>query len=82
MTVGPIIVAVGYLLTLSVRPDLNYWLQFLPGIVVVGLGMAMTVAPLTAAVLGAVDPARAGIGSAVRPPPSPSPRSFRLWTVR
>ena len=30
MTLGPIIVAVGYLLTLSVQPDLNYWLQFLP----------------------------------------------------
>lgn len=65
MTLGPIIVAVGYLLTLSVQADLNYWLQFLPGILVVGLGMAMTVAPLTAAILGAVDPARAGIGSAV-----------------
>jgi EmrB/QacA subfamily drug resistance transporter len=65
MTLGPIIVAVGYLLTLSVQPELNYWLQFLPGILVIGLGMAMTVAPLTAAILGAVDPARAGIGSAV-----------------
>lgn len=65
MTLGPIIVAVGYLLTLSVQADLDYWLQFLPGILVVGLGMAMTVAPLTAAILGAVDPARAGIGSAV-----------------
>ena len=65
MTLGPIIVAVGYLLTLSVQPDLNYWLQFLPGILIVGFGMAMTVAPLTAAILGAVDPARAGIGSAV-----------------
>lgn len=65
MTLGPIIVAVGYLLTLSVQPELNYWLQFLPGILVIGLGMAMTVAPLTSAILGAVDPARAGIGSAV-----------------
>jgi EmrB/QacA subfamily drug resistance transporter len=65
MTLGPIIVAVGYLLTLSVQPELNYWLQFLPGVLVIGLGMAMTVAPLTSAILGAVDPARAGIGSAV-----------------
>ena len=65
MTLGPIIVAVGYLLTLSVQPELNYWLQFLPGILVIGLGMAMTVAPLTSAILGAVEPARAGIGSAV-----------------
>ena len=65
MTFGPVIAAVGYLLTLAVRPELNYWAQFLPGIIVVGLGMAMTVAPLTSAILGAVDPARAGIGSAV-----------------
>jgi EmrB/QacA subfamily drug resistance transporter len=65
MTLGPMVVAAGFLLTLAVRPDLNYWTQFLPGIAVTGLGMAMTVAPLTAAILGAVDPARAGIGSAV-----------------
>lgn len=32
---------------------------------VFGLGMAITVAPLTAAILGAVDPARAGIASAI-----------------
>ena len=65
MTVGPLLAACGYLLTLTVSEDLNYWLQFLPGILVIGLGMAMTVAPLTSAVLGAVEPARAGIGSAV-----------------
>jgi EmrB/QacA subfamily drug resistance transporter len=65
MTLGPIIVAVGYVLTLAVQPELNYWTQFLPGIIVVGVGMAMTVAPLTSAILGAVDPARGGIGSAV-----------------
>ena len=65
MTLGPIIVAGGYLLTVTVQEELNYWLQFLPGILAVGLGMAMTVAPLTSAILGAVDPARAGIGSAV-----------------
>lgn len=65
MTVGPIVAACGYLLTLTVRDELDYWLQLLPGILVIGLGMAMTVAPLTSAILGAVDPARAGIGSAV-----------------
>lgn len=65
MTVGPLIVGVGYLLTVMVQDPLNYWLQVLPGVLLMGLGMAMTVAPLTAAILGAVDPARAGIGSAV-----------------
>jgi EmrB/QacA subfamily drug resistance transporter len=65
MTTGPIVMAAGYLLTVSVQRELNYWVQFLPGILVVGLGLAITVAPLTSAILGAVDPARAGIGSAV-----------------
>ncbi|MFF2369334.1 MFS transporter [Agromyces sp. NPDC058110] len=65
MTAGPIIVGGGYLLTLAVQDEFVYWWQFLPGILVIGLGMAMTVAPLTAAILGAVDPVHAGIGSAV-----------------
>lgn len=65
MTFGPLVVGVGYLLTLTVQDPLVYWLHFLPGILLMGLGMAMTVAPLTTAILGAVDPSRAGIGSAV-----------------
>ncbi|MGI9825134.1 MFS transporter [Agromyces sp. Marseille-Q5079] len=65
MTLGPIIVGVGYLLTLVVDEDFVYWWQFLPGVIVIGVGMAMTVAPLTSAILGAVEPSRAGIGSAV-----------------
>ena len=37
----------------------------LPGLVVFGLGLSMTVSPLTAAILAAVDPAQSGIGSAI-----------------
>lgn len=65
MAAGPIVVAAGWLLTLGIDLPVQYWWQVLPGMLVVGLGMAMTVAPLTAAILGAVDPSRAGIGSAV-----------------
>lgn len=65
MALGPVVVAVGYLMTLAVTDEVAFWTELLPGIVVSGLGMAITVAPLTAAILGAVDPARAGIGSAV-----------------
>ncbi|GAA1057327.1 MFS transporter [Agromyces luteolus] len=65
MTAGPIVVGVGYLMTVVVDVPVQYWWQVFPGMVVVGLGMAMTVAPLTSAILGAVDPSRAGIGSAV-----------------
>ena len=65
MTLGPVVVAAGWLLTLALDLPVDYWWQVFPGMIVVGLGMAMTVAPLTAAILGAVDPTRAGIGSAV-----------------
>ena len=42
----------------------SYWTAFLPGIAVMGLGMALAVAPLTTTVMNAVGPERAGLGSA------------------
>jgi predicted MFS family arabinose efflux permease len=65
MAAGPAVGAVGFLLLLLVRPPVNYWVQVLPGLLVFGLGLAMTVAPLTSAILGSVDPERSGVGSAV-----------------
>lgn len=65
MTAGPLVMAVGMLLLLTVSEEFDYWWQVLPAMIVFGLGLAATVAPLTAAILGAVDPARSGIGSAV-----------------
>lgn len=65
MTVGPLVVAAGYAWMLLVDERVDYWVQVLPGVVLSGLGMAITVAPLTAATLGAVEAGRAGIGSAV-----------------
>lgn len=65
MTVGPVVAGAGYLLLLSTDAGADYWTQVLPGMVVFGLGLAITVAPLTAAILGAVPPAAAGIASAV-----------------
>ena len=65
MTVGPLIMAGGSLLLLTVTDPVNYWLQLFPGLILFGLGLAITVSPLTAAILGAVDPARSGIASAV-----------------
>merc|ERR1739841_501628 len=55
----------GSLLLLTVTDPVNYWLQLLPGLILFGLGLAITVSPLTAAILGAVDPAQSGIASAV-----------------
>jgi EmrB/QacA subfamily drug resistance transporter len=65
MAVGPLVAAIGYLLMMTAREPFNFWTQMLPGLVVFAFGLSMTVSPLTAAVLAAVDPAQSGIGSAV-----------------
>ena len=65
MSVGPLIAALGFFLMVRVTASVSYWTQLLPAVLVFGLGLSMTVAPLTAAVLGAIDSHHAGIGSAV-----------------
>jgi len=65
MTVGPLLMAAGSLLLLTVAREFDYWWQVLPAMIVLGLGLALTVAPLTSAVLGAIDENRSGIASAV-----------------
>ncbi|MDR7384561.1 EmrB/QacA subfamily drug resistance transporter [Promicromonospora iranensis] len=65
MTLGPIVAAAGFLLMLSIDETAFYPTQVLPGQLVFGLGLSITVAPLTAAILGAVPTQDAGIGSAV-----------------
>jgi EmrB/QacA subfamily drug resistance transporter len=65
MTAGPIIAGAGYLLLLGVGQSVNYFVNVLPGILLFAVGLSMTVAPLTAAVLGSVSAAQSGIGSAV-----------------
>ena len=49
----------------NVSVPTNYWIELLPGIVLFGLGLSITVAPLTSAVLGSIKSTQAGIGSAV-----------------
>lgn len=65
MTAGPLLCAAGFLLLLAVDVPLDYPGMVLPGMLVFGAGLAITVAPLTAAILGAVAEEEAGIGSAV-----------------
>lgn len=65
MAVGPVIAGIGFLLLLRVTEQIQYWTQLLPGVLVFGLGLAMTVAPLTTAILSSIDSKQAGIGSAV-----------------
>jgi len=65
MTIGPIIAGVGALLMLLINDPFNYWWQVLPGILVFGLGVTLTVSPLTSAILGSIETSRSGIASAV-----------------
>lgn len=65
MATGPIISALGALLMLRINNPILYWSQIFPAILVFGLGLSMTVAPLTAAVLGDINSHNAGIGSAI-----------------
>lgn len=65
LTVGPLVVAAGLLAYLRVGPGGAYATTVLPAVVVFGLGLALTVAPLTATVLAAADDAHAGVASGV-----------------
>jgi predicted MFS family arabinose efflux permease len=65
MAIGPLIAAAGYLWMAMVREPFDFTTQMLPGLVVFGLGLTITVSPLTAAILAAVAPAQSGIGSAI-----------------
>jgi EmrB/QacA subfamily drug resistance transporter len=65
MTVGPLVVAAGALWLTGVDGSAPYYLEVLPGSLLQGLGMAITVAPLTATVLAAAPDAMAGVASGV-----------------
>jgi EmrB/QacA subfamily drug resistance transporter len=65
MGAGPIIAGAGMLMLLSFGVRVDYLTQVLPGILVFSLGLSITVAPLTAAILAGIDQSDAGIGSAV-----------------
>jgi EmrB/QacA subfamily drug resistance transporter len=65
MTVGPLIAAVGLALMARIVPGVRYLGAVLPAVVVFGIGLAITVAPLTAAVLSAVPDTYAGTASGV-----------------
>jgi EmrB/QacA subfamily drug resistance transporter len=65
MTLGPLLVAAGFVLYTRIGPGASYLTDVLPGMLVFALGLTLTVAPLTATVLAAAPAEHAGIASAV-----------------
>ena len=65
MTVGPLLAGAGLLLLMRVDAGADYWTGVLPALIPFSVGLAMTVAPLTATVLDSVPERRAGIASGV-----------------
>jgi MFS family permease len=65
MGLGPIVAGLGMVWMGRLNADVNYWTDLLPGVLVFGLGLSATVAPLTNTVLGAVPQHNAGVASGV-----------------
>ena len=65
MCVGPIIGGIGLLLLTRVNADADYLTQVLPGVLLFGLGLSITVAPLTATALNSVEQRHAGVASGI-----------------
>ncbi len=65
MSVGPVVAGAGLALLARATTPGSYWVQVFPAVLVFGVGLAITVAPLTATAMGAAPAEHAGVASAV-----------------
>jgi predicted MFS family arabinose efflux permease len=63
IAIGSVIVGIGMLLGLRIHTSTSYWTGLLPCVVVISVGLAFAVAPLTTAVLSDVEPRLTGVAS-------------------
>jgi predicted MFS family arabinose efflux permease len=63
LTIGPLVIACGFLLTLRIGSHAEYWTTVFPSILIIAFGMSGAAAPLTTAVLGSVDSRHTGSAS-------------------